>query len=196
MNIIDNLKNIIFNKNNRDNQLLRNVILLGLIGLIFLFAGNLFFPPAAPEEKVAVKVTENMVGESYQEKLARQLQEILSAIAGVGESRVQLMTERSTLYEYEYNLGEDNKITNERDQNDGERRIIEENIRKELVIIRDSSGQERPVIRVEQKPEITGVLIVAEGAHNSEIRYRIYQAVSSFLGLPWYKINVLPQERG
>ncbi len=200
MEIINKLKDIIFSgkENNNKNYLIK-IIVMGLIGIIFLFSGNLFNTITPSERGVTETETRiekrESVEKDYEEKMASRLEQLISHIDGVGKTRVQIITERSKRYEYEYNLSENNKITSETDQNDGERKIIEETIDKKVVIIRDSSGQEKPVIRVEYKPEITGVIIVAQGAEISSIRKKIYDSVSSFLDLPLFKINVLPHER-
>lgn len=49
-------------------------------------------------------------------------------------------------------------------------------------------------IEKEDKPEIQGVLIVAEGAGNVEIVSEITDAVSALLGIPVNKIKVLKME--
>ncbi|MFW6237817.1 MAG: stage III sporulation protein AG, partial [Halanaerobiales bacterium] len=126
-------------------------------------------------------------------ELSGKLTRAISSIKGVGDVEVQIYIEEGTSYEYEYNISENNKITNERDQNDGNREIEEDDNERELVVIQDSAGNEKPVIRREKKPEISGVLIVAEGAGVSSRKREIFQAVQGLLDLPAHRINVLPQ---
>ena len=182
----------------------KKIMLLGIIGLVLLFAGNLFSITSEPQTKPGNNIVEEdrqqlsdfqLEETAYEQQLARELEELLTLINGVGRVRVQLKADQSTGYEYEYRLRENNKITNEVDQNAGERRIEETDLDREPVIIRDSGGQEAPLVRVKKNPEITGVIIVAEGVEDSSVRYNIYRAVSSFLELPVHKINVLPHER-
>ena len=47
----------------------------------------------------------------------------------------------------------------------------------------------------EYKPEIKGVLIVAEGANDSTVKASLTRAVELGLGIAPYKITVLPQRK-
>ena len=188
----------------KKNKLFQNIVIMGMIGFLLLFAGNLFDHSNNTNnqtEQLSQEIIEqrdsdyNLTINNYEEELARQLENIISLIDGVGTTQVQLKTSHSIIYEYEYNIREDNKITNERDQNEGERRIEENQIERDLVVIRNSDGSEEPVVRMKKKPEITGVIVIAEGAENSKIKYDIYHAISNFLDLALYKISVLPHER-
>ena len=44
------------------------------------------------------------------------------------------------------------------------------------------------------KPEISGVVIVAEGASSSKVKYDIQVAVSSLYGISIDKVNVYPMK--
>ncbi len=200
MQIFDNIKNIIFNNDNKNAGLIRNIIILGILGVIFLFAGNLFTSQEANKEYITE--SENIERETnikqqqtYINNVTQQLEELVSLIQGIGEARVMLLADSGIEKKYEYNIRSENRITNETDHNEGERRIKEENSDKELVVISDSQGNEKPVVKKEKKPGITGILIIAEGAESSSLKYEISKSISDFLGLPIHKINVLPHER-
>lgn len=181
-------------KDNRDSKLLRNVIILGIIGLTLLFFGNSFLM-----DKSSVKpVVENDFPQikpsslSYDEKLAQEMEEIISLVKGVGKVRVKIYTAKGPVYEYAYDRSEINKVTNENDQNGGERKIEEDNQDIKMVILSDAAGSEKPIIKKEEYPSIEGVLVVAQGADVSTVKYKIVRAVSSLLDLPVHKISVLP----
>ncbi|MFW5981094.1 MAG: stage III sporulation protein AG, partial [bacterium] len=76
-----------------------------------------------------------------------------------------------------------------------QREITEDNQERQLVVIRDSAGNEQAVIRTKTLPEITGVIIVAQGAENSRVKYDVVRAVANLLDIPVHKISVLPYER-
>jgi len=196
MKIFDRLNDLIFN-DNKNSKLIRNAILLGIVGMIFIFAGNLFSETESDisESPEKVVIDEHKGDKSYIDILSNELEELVSLIKGVGEARVMLIAEKGVGKKYEYNIKENNKITSEKDQNEGERRIEEESVSKELVVISDSQGNEKPVVIREDNPKIDGVLIIAEGADSSAVRYKISKSISNFLNLPIYKVNVLPKER-
>ena len=57
------------------------------------------------------------------------------------------------------------------------------------------SGTDRPVMVRESKPVIKGVLVIADGAHDSLVKANLSKAVETGLGVPPYKITVLPQRK-
>ena len=57
-----------------------------------------------------------------------------------------------------------------------------------------SSNEETPLIIRQTEPEISGVLICADGAANPQVKSNIISAVSALLGIKTHRIEVL--ERG
>jgi len=45
-------------------------------------------------------------------------------------------------------------------------------------------------------PRISGCVVVAEGARDPVVKTNIYRAVQVLLGIPIYKIEVLPMQGG
>lgn len=201
MSILETIKSIFLDgekgeSNDSSNRLLRNIIILGMIGTLLLLTGNLFTNNSPPSEVNNVVVKDKVAEDySYEERLTRDIEEIISLIRGVGRVKAKLYFELGPRYEFEYNKKNVNKITNENDQNGGERRIEEDNMEEELVIIKDAGGVEKPVLSGKMNPVVSGVMIVAEGAEVSKIKYEIVKAVSNLLNLPVHKISVLPYER-
>ncbi|MFW5998227.1 MAG: hypothetical protein ACOC1O_02320 [bacterium] len=202
MEIIDKIKEILHSNENKNEYkvIIKYLFILGLIGIMLLMGENLFFTEnnvnntTSDSEK---NTDQNRVKEekTYLEKVSSDLEKLISSAEGIGRVKVQIFPSSSVDYEYEYNTDENNKVTDEIDQNNGERRIKEEQLQKELVILKDANGNEKPVKSRKNNPEIESILIVAEGAENSKIKYQIYEAVSDFLNLSLHKISVLPYER-
>ena len=180
------------------NSLIWKIIILGLIGIFLLFSGDLFTGKKRATQEVPVYQSgrEIQVEEDYEARLSAQLEEIISLIKGVGRVKVKIYITGYTEYEYEYNSRTINKVSTELDQNGGQREIVEDNLERELVVTRDPSGNEKPIIRREKLPEIQGVLIVAQGAENSQIKAEIFYAVRTLLNIPVHRSSVLPYERG
>jgi len=185
-----NFNEMVYNKSS-----LKYLVIIAMIGILLLLFSNLF---SNEQVKVDNNSTEdNFIVDkmSYEEELGRRLEEILQCVKGLGSVEVELMIEEGFEYEYVYNVSNNNKITNEDDNNGGTRIIEEIQSQKDIVVLKDNSGNENPLIRIERKPVITGVIVVAEGAENSEIKYEISRSISNYLNLPIHKINVFPYER-
>ncbi|MFW6035254.1 MAG: hypothetical protein ACOCRZ_03255 [Halothermotrichaceae bacterium] len=204
MDIIDKIKNLLNssenNKDAKNSKLMRNIVILGMVGTLLLLFGNVFVTDNMNSDS-KVSTTKNVTTVekneiSYENKVAKELEGILSVMKGVGKVKVKIFTSNQVGYEYEYNTNETNKVTNETDTNGGKRTIDENTDETDMVIIKDASGNESPVVKNKNGPEIKGVMIVAEGAEISKIKYQIITSVSNLLDLPVFKINVLPYERG
>lgn len=125
----------------------------------------------------------------YESKQNEELKGILSKIQGVGNVDVQIYFESGEVKVPAYNSTTQNSETKEVDSQGGTRSTIQENGGDTIVM---SGNTNEPYILQTYKPKITGVIIVAEGASNSKIRYDIQIAVSTLYNLSLDKVNVYP----
>ena len=116
----------------------------------------------------------------YETEQKEKLEEILSKIDGVGEVVVNIYFESSEVKVPAINSNTQTSETQEEDTNGGTR------------VTQNDSSTSEPFITKTYKPQITGVLIVAEGAKSSKITYDIQKAVSSLYNLSLDKVNVYP----
>jgi len=83
--------------------------------------------------------------------------------------------------------------TSEGDCEGGSREIVEETTRKTYVLLRDPQGNELPLVVEEGEPRYRGVLVVARGVEDPEVKARVIEALQVLLGLPAHRITVLPR---
>ena len=62
-----------------------------------------------------------------------------------------------------------------------------------MIIIRNGD-EETPLVVATKKPDIRGVLVVAKGADNLQIKKWIVEAVTRVLNVPSYRVAVLPKK--
>ena len=97
---------------------------------------------------------------------------------------------------YGTNNRTERRTTQEQGQ-DGLSRVTEEEaLSHELVMERDSKGQESPVIIGQMGPQISGAVVIADGANNHEVRLALAKATAALLNIPLYRVEVLARERG
>lgn len=129
--------------------------------------------------------------------LAQRLEKVLTLVNGVGEVMVTVNLASSTQRDFAVNTTTNNKTTKEEDQKGGNRVITETNENGQMVLVRENQGsQEDPVVVKETKPEVKGVIVVAEGAGDPEVRADLMKAVQVYLDIPLYKVIVLVKEEG
>ena len=129
----------------------------------------------------------------YESKQKEELKKILSKMEGVGEVDVKMYFESGEVKVPAYNSTTQTAETREEDSQGGTRSTIQETGGDTVVMYSDGSTNE-PFIVQTYKPKITGIIIVAEGASNSKLRYDIQIAVSTLYNLSLDKVNVYPME--
>ena len=127
----------------------------------------------------------------YETEQKEKLEEILSKIDGVGEVVVNIYFESSEVKVPATNSSTQTSETQEEDTNGGTR-VTKQETEGATVVMQSDSNTSEPFITKTYKPQITGVLIVAEGAKSSKITYDIQKAVSSLYNLSLDKVNVYP----
>lgn len=160
------------------------------IGLIIVLIIVLTFVPFNDGPKQAVTtVVRQAVNESdddYETMLEKKLANMLVRMEGVGSVSVMV----TTISNEEKVLAEDTtsntQRTEEKDQSGGTR-VTENNQLKSDVVLQSGNT---PYVIKEYKPEVKGVLVLAEGADDSVVKNQIIEAVSRLLDVPVHKISV------
>jgi stage III sporulation protein AG len=138
-------------------------------------------PPSIPESSMSLE----------EALLSQKLLAMLSKIEGAGAVAVSVRLTGTTQSEYALNTTTGKKTTQENDQSGGTRVTSEDTSSNQLVMNRYGQG-EQPVVEREVAPGIAGILVVAEGAGNPQVKNRLFQAVKVAMGVEPQKILVLP----
>ena len=145
------------------------------------------------EEQNNVNLVENSVVVSNigseEDKLKKQLEEILSKLDGVEKVSVLITYVESNKIVPIYNIDNQESTTKEEDNSGGLRTINETTTKKEIVY-EEANGDKTIVKQSIITPEIKGAVIMAKGANSSVVKANIIQAVEVATGLPTHKIQV------
>lgn len=118
---------------------------------------------------------------------------ILSQIEGVGQVAINISLDSSVEYEYAVNINNDQTVVNEQAQ-DGSTRTTNDTREEAQVVMKSlTQGQNEPVVIKEMRPEVAGVMVVAEGANDIMLREKISQGVQTVLNIPAHRVTVLPK---
>ena len=131
---------------------------------------------------------------SYQEKQEKDLERILGKINGVGSVDVVTNFQSSEVKVPAVDNSSQKSTTEETDSEGGTRVNSQETDGDKIVMSNSSNGSE-PVILKTEKPEVLGVMVVAEGAEDSKIKYEITKAISSLYNISVDKVNVLAMKK-
>jgi len=129
---------------------------------------------------------------SMEDVLAKQITDILSQVEGVGHVSVAISLAAGQEQDYAKNVNNQKTIVEEKDTQGGVRVTTEIDEQTEYVLVQ---SRNEPLVLKEKAPEIKGVLVVAEGANDVELKIQLSRAVQSLFDLPAHKIMILPKER-
>ncbi len=182
------------------------MLAIGLaLGILFLQAGDWFGietrssggeegPPNATLVTGPARSDDDELSR-LERKIALDLEEKLSLIQGAGAVKVLVTLEAGPTIDVIKNTTVDSSVTTEKAADDSTRETQSTNTRQDHVFYRDGSA-ERPVVARTSRPEIAGVLIVAEGAQSARIRAQLLDAAMVALNIPANRIEVVAANRG
>ena len=164
------------------------VIFLVLVIIVMLVINSLF----SESKEVIVQTSNTEIVNSKNDTLEEKLENILSSIKGVGKVNVMVSYENTIEKVPIYDTKEITTVTNEKDNNGGERKTEEIN-REYTVIFEEGNNNKTAMIKQNIMPKIIGVIVTAEGAENNLVKENIINAVVAVTNIPSHKIQVFPQ---
>lgn len=182
-------------------KLIENTAVVIIIGVIIIIAGSVLLSPKKDNEESLLRQGVN-IGETDVNMSADagddteiRLRTLLSQIQGVGKVDVMITYSASRENVPAYDIKKSGSSTEEKDSEGGARNVREEEYESELVYEDSPTGGKRPVVLKQLEPEVKGVLVVAEGADNVEVRDRICNAVTVVLDVPVHKVRVIQRKK-
>ncbi|MGE6375316.1 stage III sporulation protein AG [Peribacillus muralis] len=129
----------------------------------------------------------------YEIYLQNEMKEALESITGVQDVKVVIYVDASEKKVYERNKVTQKQVTQETDQEGGKRTVEDTSVDEQLVLVK-SGEKEGPIISETKKPSVRGVLVVAKGAENIQIKKWIIEAVTRSLDVPSHRVSVMPKK--
>lgn len=128
----------------------------------------------------------------YEHYYENQLKDALDNVYGISGVIVRVHVTTSQTKIVGKNKSVDSQTSTEKDTQGGSRQTNQNNSKNDPVIINGNNG-DKPLIVGTKQPEISGVLVVAGGGDQPQVQLWIKEAVHSLLGVPEYRIAVLPK---
>ena len=122
---------------------------------------------------------------SYVYALEQQLEQVLGKVQGVGNVSVMITISSSA-----EKIVEKDEETSTQTSSD-EQGNNSATDRRETSVYTGASGEERPYVIKEISPQISGVLVVAEGGDSAIVIENITSAVQALFGIEAHKIKVM-----
>ena len=161
------------------------VVFLILLVIVMVMMNSIFSKEKTTSESIPVVSKVETEEISFERKLER----ILSTINGVNNVSVLIAYEDTVEKVPLYDTKEITTITEEVDQNGGERKTKEVN--NEYAIAYEENGSQKIALMKQNiLPKMMGVIVTAEGVSSSTVKESIIRAVIAVTGLSSNKIQV------
>lgn len=188
-------------------NLFHYVILVAVVGIGFMLLQDLISPKTAVPVEGQPEETSKAPVETFSSKEEKgsiptsdfeayyedQLTDALQDVTGIGEVKVVVNVDASEKIVYEKNKSHQTQVTKETDKQGGNRTIEDKTTDEQIVIIRNGES-EQPIVIETKMPKIRGVLVVAEGADNIQVKKWIIESVTSALDVPIHRVAVMPKK--
>ena len=197
MKFYERLKDYFVKRGMKKN--INDLISIFIIGLIVVITANFFYsqnkkPSFNNNQNTVEAEKKELVAKSYEDKVKDELTEILGNIDGAGKVLVMINFDSGGESFPAFNTNNSTRVTEEND-GDGGKRITNESNNSTNIVNTTDGGINKPFITKEIKPKINGVIVISEGAADSEIKYKLYEAVKTVFNLEQCSVNVYPMQK-
>lgn len=167
----------------KDRRRVKNLLLALALGVALLSLIRLW-PAERTQETKAEPPVADITAAVSQDLLQQQLESILCQVKGAGRVRVAVWYSAGAAAVY----ATESEDSSER-RRDGDGEQLSEGRRVSVATV-----GEQPLLVRQESAAVRGVLVVAQGAGDPQVRERLYAAVKSLLGLKTSQIAVIEGE--
>ena len=174
------------------DKMLISLVALIAVGMSFIYLGK---GPETPAQSIQTKststtalTTSTKIG-ALEKELESKLQANILLMEGVGKVQVSVSFATGLKNEYARNNNVTKNTSKETDKTGGTRETTQVTENNQVVM---PNGSSQPVMVMEDRPEVAGVLVIAEGARDPKVREGIHTAVQTLLNIPSARITVVP----
>lgn len=185
-------------KSSKLSNLFAIVLVLILVFITLSFFDNKPKPTSSNvlesenENQDEVKANETLA--EYETRQKKELKEMIEQMDGVGKVDVKIYFESGEVKVPATDDTTQTSTTEEKDTSGGTRVTKSQNDGSKVVMGGGVDGNSPLIVKVD-KPKISGIIVVAEGAENSEIRYSIGKACSTLFDISADKVQVFAMKK-
>lgn len=188
-------------------KIIEKAVIIAIVGVICLIAGSVIFEDSFKQKGNTPAV--NTTGENKAEtssslaaaeagkltkgegksEMEEKLRDILSQIKGAGKVDVMITFVSGSESIPATDVNSSDSSTQEKDK-EGGARDIKENSLENSIVYEESQGVKRPFVVKEILPEVKGVVIVAQGGGDPEVKSNLTKAAQALLEVAAHRIQV------
>jgi stage III sporulation protein AG len=194
----------LFQSKNR-KKIIENSVIVLIIGIIAIVAGGSLFkksetkkePPKNPTNSTNQSLEASAkVGSTDSDIDEKRLEDLLMKVKGAGKVHVMVSYVSGKEIVPAYDKKRNDSDTQEKDSGGGVRSIKQNDSEDKLVYEESQGNSKKPIVLKELLPQVKGVVVVADGASDPEVRERLIRAVQVLLDVAVHRIEVLESGAG
>ncbi|MDR7856144.1 sporulation stage III protein AG [Tissierella sp.] len=187
--ILEKIKKYLDKVNNK--KFINNLLIILMVSIILLIVANNLMSSEKESDKENsgdYRIDYSYDTEKdYSSYLEKKLVDILEKFQGVSKVSVMITLENTEEKITANNTTKTTENTIEKDSEGGTRETIREDVN--IQVLTKGNDEELMVIK-EIKPKVQGVIVVATGVDDPEIKEMLYEAVKTVLGIKGNKVQV------
>ena len=181
-----------FKKVFRNIKLKKYMALIFACGILLMaFSDKVQKPPESVSAEAVRKDTEESVSSSYNNSMEKRLEEFLEKIDGAGEVKVMVTYKSGP----EKVIATETKSMEDSDEESAANGVsrVSRSISSEVNMAYSGSeiSKGEPFIVKENTPEAEGIVVIAQGGGNIEVKEAITRAAQALFDVPAHKVEVL-----
>jgi stage III sporulation protein AG len=197
----------LFQSKNR-KKIIENSVIVLIIGIIAIVAGGSLFKKSETKKESLKNPTNstNLTSQSLETSAKvvstdsdineKRLEDLLMKVKGAGKVHVMVSYVSGKEIVPAYDKKRNDSDTQEKDSGGGVRSIKQNDSEDKLVYEESQGNSKKPIVLKELLPQAKGVVVVADGASDPEVRERLIRAVQVLLDVAVHRIEVLESGAG
>lgn len=180
---------------------IENVVIIIIIGVILVIAGSTLFngkkespKPIKSEDNGIQQVNKNADSNDGSD-VEKRIEKVLSQIEGVGQVTVLITYVSGKELVPATDIKRSENDTGEKDNGGGTRDINQSDYESKIAYEEAQGGSKKPIIVKEILPEVKGVIVVADGASDPQVKEDLSKAVRVLMDVPAHKIQVFERTK-
>lgn len=134
-------------------------------------------------------------GDAYTTELENRLRSVLAKVEGIGDVEVMITLKGSKEKVILKDTPYTQESMNEVDGEGGNRDSSSINKEDTTVLVNGGNGENVPYVIQELEPKVEGIVVIAEGGDNVEIKTEIMEAAQVLFNVPAHKVKVMKMNK-
>jgi len=167
------------------------VFVAGIIGIVLLFLSSFIGGESSSDKAKAVTPDAT---EQYIQNMENDLKDIISQLLGDKKVAVMITLKSGIQYIYADETRTDAGLSEDKSGSDLLKTEQSDTNEQTYIIVKDSDGNEQPLLIAEVMPQVNGVVVICSGGDDKNVQQTVQNAVVTVLDISESKVCVVGRQ--